>query len=109
MSSTRNYDDIFNSLVNQATPQTGRDLPSVYTAGIDMSGRYSKFYPGMDNEGLYAQNQGTLDKVFNGVTKMAGIAGSTFINGTVGTVYGLNEWRKTGKFSSFYDNPMSNE
>jgi hypothetical protein len=109
VSSAPNYDDIFNGLVNQATPKTGRDLPSVYTAGIDMSGRYSKFYPGMDNEELYAQNQGTLDKVFNGVTKMAGIAGSTFINGTVGTVYGLKEFRKTGKFSSFYDNPMSNE
>lgn len=107
-STTRNYDDIFNNLVNQAAPQTGKDLPSLYTSDVDMSGRYPKFYPGMDNESLYAANQGFFEKGANGVVKLAGVAGATFLNGTVGLVNGLNEFRKSGKFNSFYDNDLSN-
>lgn len=103
------YTDVFNSLLNQAAPKTGQDLPSVATSGIDMSGRYPKFFVGMNNEELYAQNQGVAEKAFNGVTKMAGIATSTFINGTVGTVYGIGKAIQDGKFSSFYDNPLSRE
>jgi hypothetical protein len=109
MNDQAGYTDIFNSLLNQSAPKTGQDLPSVATSGIDMSGRYPKFFVGMDNEELYAQNQGVAEKAFNGVTKMAGIATSTFINGTVGTIYGIVKASQDGKFSSFYDNPLSRE
>jgi hypothetical protein len=109
MNDQAGYTDIFNSLLNQAAPKTGQDLPSVATSGIDMSGRYPKFFVGMNNEELYAQNQGVAEKAFNGVTKMAGIATSTFINGTVGTFYGITKAIQDGKFSSFYDNNLTRE
>jgi hypothetical protein len=94
-----NFHQVFESLVNQAAPKTGTALPVISTSGIDTSGRYPKYYTGLDNESLYAANQGFFDKAFNGVAKMSGIAGATFINGTVGLVNGLYEWGKTGKFN----------
>lgn len=103
-----NFHQVFESLVNQAAPKTGTALPVISTSGIDTSGRYPKYYTGLDNESLYAENQGFFDKAFNGVAKMSGIAGATFINGTVGLVNGLYEMGKTGKFNSFYNNDLSN-
>ena len=105
---TASYDEIFNNLLNQSAPKDASAMPTVASGDIDMSGRYPKFFTGLDNEELYAQNQSFADKAFNGVTKMAGIATSTFINGTVGIVNGINETRKTGKFNSFYNNDLSN-
>jgi hypothetical protein len=103
-----NYDDIFNSLLAQNKPASGgRDLPSVPTAGIDQSGRYPLFYPGRDNEEMYAQAQGSLEKAYNGVAKMAGVAATTFINGTAGLVYGIGKSVADGKFSSFYNNDLT--
>jgi hypothetical protein len=104
-----NYDDIFNNLLAQNRPaSSGRDLPSVPTAGINQSGRYPLFYPGRDNEEMYAQAQGSLEKAYNGIVKMAGVATTTFINGTAGLVYGIGKSIADGKFSSFYNNDLSN-
>ena len=105
---TASYSEIFNNLLNQSAPKDASAMPTVAAGDIDMSGRYPKFFTGLDNEELYAQNQSFAEKAFNGVTKMAGIATSTFINGTVGIVNGINETRKTGKFNSFYNNDLSN-
>lgn len=106
---TQDYHKIFQSLVSEATPKTGDALPVIATSGIDTSGRYPKYFTGIDNESLYADNQGFFEKGFNGVAKMTGIAGSTFLNGTVGLVNGMYEWYQTGKFSSIYDNSVSRE
>jgi hypothetical protein len=105
---TENFHQVFESLINQAAPKTGTALPVISTSGIDTSGRYPKYYTGLDNESLYAENQGFFEKGFNGVTKLSGVAGATFINGTVGIVNGLYEWGKSGKFNSFYNNDLSN-
>lgn len=108
----RSIIDTFNTLMNQGAPKTGQGNSTfTYTpsAGIDSSGRYPKFYPGMDNESLYATYQGTAEKLGNGVAKFAGIAGSTFVNGTAGLLYGAFEWAKTGKFSSVYDNDLTRQ
>lgn len=102
--------DIFNSLLNQAAPKTGQGSFNVIpTQGLDLSGRYPKIFPGIDNENLYAQNQGTLEKLGNGLVKFGGIATTTFLNTTAGTLYGLKEWRNTGKFESVFDNPLTRE
>ena len=103
-----NYQSIFNNLLEQGAPKTGRDFPTVPTAGIPMTGRFPVYYPGRDNEEMYAQAQGGLEKAYNGVAKMAGIAGTTFINGTVGLVYGIGASIANQKFSSFYDNELTN-
>jgi len=103
-----NYMDIFNNLLAQTGQNTTKDLPSVPTEGIDFSGRYPKFYPGRDNEEMYAQAQGSLEKAYNGVAKMAGVAATTFLNGTAGLVYGIGKSIADGKFSSFYNNELTN-
>ena len=43
----------------------------------------------------------------NGVLKGTYLAGSTFLQGTIGAVNGLYQWSATGKFSSFYDNEFN--
>ena len=69
--------------------------------------RFPVMYPGRDNEEIYAQSQGTWEKAYNGVVKMAGLATSTFIQGTAGLVYGTHKAIETGKFSSLYSNDLS--
>jgi hypothetical protein len=104
--------DTFNTLMNQGAPKTGQGNSTFnYTpaAGLDSSGRYDKVYPGMDNEDLYATYQGTAEKLGNGVAKFVGIAGSTFINGTAGLVYGAFDWARTGQFSSMFDNDLTRQ
>jgi hypothetical protein len=104
---TADYQDVFQNLLNTAAPKTGSDFPAVPTAGVDFSGRYPLYFPGRDNEEMYAQSQGTFDKMYNGVVKMAGNAGATFINGTAGLVYGIFKSVQDQKFSSFYDNELT--
>jgi hypothetical protein len=101
------YASIFNSLMSQGAPKTGQDFPSVPTAGVNMSGRYPTFYPGRDNEEMYAQRQGALEKAYNGVAKMAGVATTTFLEGTAGLVYGVYKGFEEGKISSFYNNDLT--
>ena len=108
----RSVIDTFNTLMNQGGPKTGQGNNTfTYTpaAGIDSSGRYPKFYPGMDNESLYATYQGTAEKLGNGVAKFVGIAGSTFVNGTAGLVYGAIQSAYTGKFSAMFDNDLTKQ
>jgi hypothetical protein len=108
----RSIIDTFNTLMNQGAPKLGQGNNTfTYTpaAGLDSSGRYDKVYPGMDNEDLYATYQGTAEKLGNGVAKFVGIAGSTFINGTAGLVYGAFDWARTGKFSSMFDNDLTKQ
>ena len=78
---------------------------SVRTA--DQSARYPRNYEGVSNEELYAQNQTSWDKAQNGVIKMVGTAGTTFVNGTVGLVYGSLKSIQDQRFASFYDNPLT--
>ena len=108
LQNTQNYKDIFYNLLDQASPKTGNDFPGVSGSDVDLSGRYPKFYPGRNNEEMYAQSQGGFEKAYNGITKMAGIASATFINGTVGAVYGAIKSSETGKISSFYNNDLAN-
>jgi hypothetical protein len=108
----RSVIDTFNTLMNQGGPKTGQGNNTfTYTpaAGIDSSGRYPKFYPGMDNESLYAAYQGTAEKLGNGVAKFVGIGASTFINGTAGLVYGAIQSAYTGKFSAMFDNDLTKQ
>jgi hypothetical protein len=101
--------DTFYKLMNESTPQQGQTFSYVNTRNLDLSGKYPKVYATLDNEELYARGQGALEKLGNGVAKFVGIAGSTFVNGTAGLVYGVGEWAKTGEFKAMFDNPVSRE
>jgi len=109
VSPTEDYHAIFNSLISKDTPQPGTGFAVVPTKDIPMTGRYPLFFPGRDNEEIYAQAQGGWEKAYNGVVKMAGTATSTFINGTAGLLYGAMQASSTGKFNSFYNNPLTNK
>ena len=103
------YHDIFDSLLSQGTKNSsGEDFSVIPGNQVDMSGRFPLYYVGRDNEDMYAKSQGSAEKAYNGVVKMAGVATSTFINGTAGTVYGIGKAVSDGKFSSFYDNELTN-
>ena len=71
------------------------------------SGRYENYLPGYDVEEAYAIGQSGWDKAFNGVLKGTSLAATTFVNSTVGLVYGLGKWIQDGEFSSFYDNELT--
>jgi hypothetical protein len=72
------------------------------------SNRYENFVPGdYNNEDAYAQNQSWGSKMVNGVGKGLLLTGTTFLQGTVGLVNGLAQWRSDGRFASFYDNDFN--
>lgn len=102
----KNGGDSLLALLNKVKGTEDTSDFSYHTA--DISKRYPKNYLGIDNEELYADNQSTMQKAYNGVVKMAGTASTTFINGTAGTVYGIMQARETGKLQSFYDNDLTN-
>jgi hypothetical protein len=55
-------------------------------------------------EDIQAHNQSTLDKVGNGLVKFGGRVFTSLAGSTIGTLYGLAAWAKSGEFKSFYDN-----
>jgi hypothetical protein len=72
-----------------------------------LSDKYPKVFKGLNNEELYAQNQGALEKAGNGLAKFAGITSTTIANNTVGLLYGVVKGFADGKFSSVYDNEFT--
>ncbi len=95
----------FEAQLKQATS------PSAFKPAFDVpqTGRYPIYYPGHDNEEMYAQSQGALEKIGNGVVKFGGKALNTFVEGTAGLVYGTYKAIADGKMSSFYNNPLTQQ
>lgn len=93
-----------------ATPPTKGEVAEYYPlSAIDTTGRYDYYAPYRDTEESYARGQSTWDKIGNGLIKMGGLAATTFVQGTVGAVYGLGDWIDTGEFSKLYDNEFNRE
>lgn len=57
---------------------------------------------------IRAQNQGTLSKWGAGLTKGVSLAGTTFLDGTIGLVFGLGQAAVEGRPSAVFDNAFSN-
>jgi len=74
---------------------------------IDQTGRYNKQLVGWDNENLYGSMQSNWDKAANGVLKGLNLAGTTFLQGTVGLVAGLGAVAATGQANAFYNNDFA--
>jgi hypothetical protein len=102
------YHNIFDNLLSTNSRNNGTDFSTISAKEIPMTGRYPKFFPGMDNEEMYAQAQTGLEKAYNGVVKMTGTATATFLEGTAGLVYGIGKSIADQKFSSFYNNELTN-
>lgn len=93
--------------INQTVSTPEIDYPNLTTSQISSEGRYPIYHFGLDNENIYAQNQGTFDKWRNGAGKFLGLASTTLLEGTVGLANGVYQWINDGKFSSFYDNSFN--
>jgi hypothetical protein len=99
------FNDYFNQTVSNIKPGVSSiPLSSVYTGN-----RYASSRPGQDLEEMYAQQQGIGEKFLNGAIKMTGTAASSFLAGTAGLLYGVNQVFETGKLSSLYDNEVNNK
>lgn len=98
-----------NQQVQQTAPQTNVNnlYPTLSSSQLDFQGRYPVYHLGLDNEDIYAQQQGGVEQLKNGLLKGLAITGTTAVAGTVGLINGVYNWAKDGKFSSFYDNPMT--
>ena len=102
------YHNIFDNLLSTNSSNDGTDFSTISAKEVPMTGRFPKYFPGMDNEEMYAQAQTATEKAYNGVVKMAGTATATFLEGTAGLVYGIGKSVADQKFSSFYDNELTN-
>ena len=100
--------DMFNSILDKNNPKKNT-LPVAFGSEVDMSGRFPLQIPGQDNEQAYAVHQTLGEKAVNGVAKFAGIATSAFLNGTVGTVYGVTKAFQDQDATSFWKNDMSED
>lgn len=54
-----------------------------------------------------AQDQSAAEKILHGTIKGGVLAGTTFLDGTIGLAYGLGKAVQTGKFSQVWDNDVS--
>lgn len=105
----RNTNDDIDFLLDEHDKKGIVDTSKHSYNASEVTRRYPNTFIGLDNEELYSRNQTTGQKAYNGVTKMVGTAATTFINGTVGTVYGIAKMAETGKLSSFYNNDLTNK
>ena len=65
-------------------------------------------YKSGDLNEMRAEDQGFWEKVGLGAAKMSTTAASTFLNNTVGFLWGIVETFKTGNLSTIYDNSFTN-
>ena len=77
------------------------------TSGQLYRARRFPFYHPDKTEDDFAHGQSLLDKAANGVTKGLLLTGTTFVQSTLGLLYGGAEWARTGKFSSFFNNDLT--
>lgn len=77
-------------------------------SSVPNTGRYPVFFRDIDNEEAYAQGQTTWNKFLRSTVQLGGLAAGTFIDGTIGTIAGIFNAIQDGKFSSFYNNPVTN-
>lgn len=87
---------------NQSTSVAPIPASSFYTGK-----RFEQTRPFTDYEEMYAQQQSGFEQFRNGLTKMVGLAGTSFVSGTAGLLYGIGSAASTLKFSNLYNNPVT--
>jgi len=98
-----------NRINNTPDYKLGAQSPVTFSPSeVDVTGRYNWQRIGADNEDLYGQGQSWGDKALNGLLKGLNLAGTTFLQGTVGLVVGLGNVISGNGANSFYNNDFSN-
>jgi hypothetical protein len=89
-------------------PFSGGNTPATEVPTGPEGGRFPYFSPFVpSNEDLYGSYQSWYSKAGNGIMKGAGLAVTTFLNGTAGLIAGIGNAVSEGKMSSFYDNDFT--
>lgn len=89
-------------------PFSGGNTPATEVPTGPEGGRFPYFSPFVpSNEDLYGSYQSWYSKAGNGILKGAGLAVTTFLNGTAGLIAGIGNAVADGKMSSFYDNDFT--
>jgi hypothetical protein len=94
--------DIYNSIGERPVGRPSISINSFYTGD-----RYLTALPGTDTEEMAAQQQSSANKWVNAIGKMAGVVTGAFVSGTAGLVYGIGKAATDGKFSSLYNNDVT--
>lgn len=94
--------DIYNSIGARPVGRPSISVNSFYTGD-----RYETALPGTDTEEMAAQQQPWTDKWINSIGKMGGVMAGAFVSGTAGLIYGLGKAATDGKFSSLYNNDVT--
>lgn len=92
------------------TPFSGGNTPAIAVPTGSEGDRYPYYSPFVpSNEDLYGSYQAWYSKAGNGILKGAGLALTTFLNGTAGLITGIGSAISDGKMSSFYDNDFTRQ
>lgn len=96
--------DMFLAGLSKIKPQGVSEIPmsSVYTGE-----RYTETRPGTDYEEMAAQQQSAFDKWRNSLAKLVGVAGTSFVSGTAGLVWGITSMFKDQRLASLIDNEVT--
>lgn len=64
-------------------------LPTTYQSDLTISQRYANITPGYDMEDAYGKGQSGRQQLWRGTVKGVAVAGTTFLEGTLGLAYGI--------------------
>jgi hypothetical protein len=103
------FQDMFRAMTYNADADRGggrKPAEAVPLSSIYTGSRYASSRPYEEPmlEEMYAKNQSGVSQLINGSLKMAGTFTAALAGSTAGILYGLKDFRNTGKFSSLFDN-----
>jgi len=96
--------EMFLMNASKVSPKGISDIPA---SAIYQGNRYDETRVGTDYEEMAAQQQSALSKIGNDVVKFAGVAGTSFVSGTAGLVYGVGSAIKNQKLAPLIDNDVT--
>jgi predicted NAD-dependent protein-ADP-ribosyltransferase YbiA (DUF1768 family) len=101
----QSFEEMINSIdTSEASGKLGLVSGKILPTSSD---RYKSVFAGRDYEEMYGQQQSSSEKWANGFVKMLGTGATTFISGTVGTVYGIGKMLQEERLAAFYDNDVN--
>ena len=103
------FQDMFRAMTYNADADRGggrKPAEAVPLSSIYTGSRYASSRPYEEPmlEEMYAKNQSGVSQLINGALKMTGTFTAAAAGTTAGLLYGIKDFRNTGKFSSLFDN-----
>jgi hypothetical protein len=98
------FDDIWRAGLS-APKELG--VAQIPLSSIYKGNRYKETLPGTDYEEMAAQQQSGLSKLGNATAKFAGVAGTSFVSGTVGLVAGIGTAVRDQRWAGLIDNDVT--